>query len=79
MKNHCKMFDNVNSFFIGVMDEKNFKVFREYREKGKELEKEAPTSGFSAMGLLSVQLKDSERKLLEVWVNSLNEHSYDVL
>lgn len=63
-KNHCKMYDD-NRFFTGVMDSKNFALLADVKEK-------------QIMGTLSIELKDSNLRLVEVWVSSLNAASYDM-
>lgn len=60
--NHCTMYDD-NSFFTGVMDETNFNILKAQKVQ-------------PIYGVLTIQLKDSDKDLLEIWTSSLNADSY---
>jgi hypothetical protein len=55
---------NDNRFFTGVMNSTNFNKIKQVQ-------------GNKIMGALTIGLKDSNMKLVEVWTSSLNSASYD--
>ena len=72
LKNHCKMYDD-STFFTGVMDSSNYTMLKGYQDSG------AGDESFKVQGVLSINLKNSDLKLLEIWVSSLNKLSYEAL
>ena len=63
--NHCRMYDD-NNFFTGVMDSTNFEILKAQKVQ-------------AIYGVLTIQLKDSDKELLEIWTSSLNADSYESL
>lgn len=56
-----------NHFFTGVMNSGNFSSVMDYEKRGV-----AQSADFKVKGILSIELYNSDEKLLEVWVNSFN-------
>jgi len=54
---------NDNHFFTGVMNSTNFNKIKGIKDK--------------ILGSMTIELKDSNMKLVEVWTSSLNSASYD--
>jgi len=66
------MYDD-STFFTGVMDSSNYTLLQGYQNAG------AGDESFKLSGIVSISLKNTDLKLLEIWVSSLSKPSYDTL